>query len=1020
MQVGFRLMVDDFFQYNMQRLVVLLVLLLISPVSLASPSPGEPEVTNDICSTWNSSDGICDDYQSILDGSITDEWIKSSITVNVEDAETVSLTIATAIHELSRSDLNLEDLNLEGDSNLEDGIPADYIRNYLDLERDGLTVEERMLSSIQTSMREYIEDNFDYTDSSILNTISAIDFTSENDLQCTYTGSQDSIDEINGFSNDPFNPPICFRGVFVLVLNPDKLGLNEDTGDLDRMMRGLLLMGGDINTAFNAKALAGHYVELTVFPPDYSTAYQVDNPGILLTQNYPNQVSQGFGHLFLNNTNADSPTASISLDLNMRIRNRDQLSVLSIDDDQPALTINIVIDARDSSNTEIEMKMSIHHLDSDTLSNWGVNFDDGDMNIPFITSDGIRMLNNELDDDLTELIDGIPIESISSGFSTLLGTDIQFLEPTFSVSDQEGGLDFHHRFGQTCDELLEVKYCLNGEEAMSGKNPIYIQSSSQPVQVQISQIIGNMLGSSLGDISTLDFSIINDEDLAAAMSIIEVEFSTDPNWLQDLIPVNFPNTDVNLDLLLPEWIKSTIGESSILEIHSSFQGNDKFKIGFEGSRSFDWHHPICLNSVPCEDTSNDLLCSSKQGTCITSKIEIFLGNIAINELSGEINIDFRAELTLSIHRVRIDLGEDGIELQPIPSDLIRRAIAIGDRNPSSLTTDENGFPISQGSSAGLLGGSEITAPIDFGNGHIIDLIISNSGMVQFANELNDLFPLISEENSLSGFPLDLGFGQYELNTNLESTPFIVESSIYEIPATITPSDLNPINFSASIRNAVMSVSSDDNQINLDVHRSSIGSFFTDYFEFPFGDPVTTDFGLTFEKSYMQQKIFPIMEHTPFGTIRSSSLIIIHMPDELRFSSFDSSNDLGYISENDGRQTLTYLTPICPDSTSWISCKKNSDTVTYNLEYSWSFIFVEIIPYLMILSSLFGMTFIRFLRRRKEKLIRKNSEKEREENKLTEDAAVSEFGPMSSPVIMADESFFEEIEEDKNEDWLKSN
>ena len=608
-------MVDDFFQYNMQRLVVLLVLLLISPVSLASPSPGEPEVTNDICSTWNSSDGICDDYQSILDGSITDEWIKSSITVNVDDAETVSLTIATAIHELSRSDLNLEDLNLEGDSNLEDGIPADYIRNYLDLERDGLTVEERMLSSIQTSMREYIEDNFDYTDSSILNTISAIDFISENDLQCTYTGSQDSIDEINGFSNDPFNPPICFRGVFVLVLNPDKLGLNEDTGDLDRMMRGLLLMGGDINTAFNAKALAGHYVELTVIPPDYSTAYQVDNPGILLTQNYPNQVSQDFGHLFLNNTNADSPTASISLDLNMRIRNRDQLSVLSIDDDQPALTINIVIDARDSSNTEIEMKMSIHHLDSGTLSNWGVNFDDGDMNIPFITSDGIRMLNNELDDDLTELIDGIPIESISSGFSTLLGTDIQFLEPTFSVSDQEGGLDFHHRYGQTCDELLEVKYCLNGEEAMSGKNPIYIQSSSQSVQVQISQIIGNMLGSSLGDISTLDFSIINDEDLAAAMSIIEVEFSTDPNWLQDLIPVNFPNTDVNLDLLLPEWIKSTMGESSILEIHSSFQGNDKFKIGFEGSRSFDWHHPICLNSVPCEDTSNDLLCSSKQGTC---------------------------------------------------------------------------------------------------------------------------------------------------------------------------------------------------------------------------------------------------------------------------------------------------------------------------------------------------------------------------------------------------------------------
>ena len=177
MHDGFRLMVDDFLQYHMQRLVVLLVLLLISPVSLASPPPGEPEISNNICSTWNSSDGICDDYQSSLDGSTTDEWIKSSIIVNVVNAETVSLTISTAIHELSRSDLNLEDLDLEGDSSIDDGIPADYIRNYLDLDRNGLTVEERMLSLVQTNMREYIEDNFEYTDSSVLNTISNVDFS---------------------------------------------------------------------------------------------------------------------------------------------------------------------------------------------------------------------------------------------------------------------------------------------------------------------------------------------------------------------------------------------------------------------------------------------------------------------------------------------------------------------------------------------------------------------------------------------------------------------------------------------------------------------------------------------------------------------------------------------------------------------------------------------------------------------------------------------------------------------------
>ena len=99
--------------------------------------------------------------------------------------------------------------------------------------------------------------------------------TTEN-LQCTYDNSQDSIDEVNGRANDPFNPPICFRGVFILTMDPSNLGIKDNTGDLDRIIRGLLIMGGDVESSFNAKALPGHYVELTVFPPDYSTAFEID------------------------------------------------------------------------------------------------------------------------------------------------------------------------------------------------------------------------------------------------------------------------------------------------------------------------------------------------------------------------------------------------------------------------------------------------------------------------------------------------------------------------------------------------------------------------------------------------------------------------------------------------------------------------------------------------------------------------------------------------------------------------
>ena len=992
----------------MQRVAVLLVMLLIFPVYSASPPPGEPEVENDICSTWNSQNGVCDDYQSNLDGSTFSEWIKSSIIVNVVNADSVSLTISTAVHELSRSDLDLEDLDLEGDSSLEDGIPADYIRNYLDFERNGFTIEERMVSLIQTNMREYIEDNFDYTEDSLLNTISSVDFSSVGDLQCTYDNSQDSIDEVNGLMNDPFNPPICFRGVFILTLNPDNLGIKENTGDLDRIIRGLLLMGGDVESSFNAKALPGHYVELTVSPPEYSTAFEIDEPGILLTKNIPNQLPQGYGHLSLDNTVSEDINSDISESLVMRIKNRDSSSILSIDNHQPSLSIDVLIDARDSSNTEIEMILSIHYLASDTLDNWLVDFEDDEMNIPIITSDGIRMLDYELEEDLSPLLQGIPIEGISTGFSELFGTEIDFIQPTFSASDDLGGLDFRHQNGETCDEMLEVRYCLDGENAMSGTNPIYIQSSSQPVQVQLSNIIQNMLGSSLGDVSTLDFSIVNDEDLAAAMSIVEVDFSANSEWLQEILPDNFPDTNINLELLLPEWIRSTSQENHLIEIKSLFHEDEIYESGFEGTRIFDWRHPICLNSDPCEDSSNDLVCSSKQSTCFTSKAEFYIKNIAINELSGEINIDFDAELTFSIHRLNVDLGEDNIELIPIPSDLIRRAIAIGDRRDLSFDNQIN-------DEGGLLGGSEITAPLDFGNGNEINITISNSGMSQFAEDLNEIFPAVISDprNEISGFPLDLGFGKYELNANLISTPFQFNAGYYEIPETIIPNDLNPINFSASINNAEMSFSSIDDQINLDIHRSSYEALLS-VFEWPFGDPITSDFGITFENSQMQQKIFPIMEHTIFGTIRSSSLIIIHMPDEIRLSSFESSNERGNITEIEGKQVLTYLTPVCPEALTWNDCKKNSDLVTYNLEYSWSFIFVELAPYAIILISLLVLFSVRLIRRRKEKKFLKIQEQELLQSELTEVAAIEAFGSMDSPVVVANESYFDKEEIMNNE------
>ena len=69
-----------------------------------------------------------------------------------------------------------------------------------------------------------------------------------------------------------------------------------------------------------------------------------------------------------------------------------------------------------------------------------------------------------------------------------------------------------------------------------------------------------------------------------------------------------------------------------------------------------------------------------------------------------------------------------------------------------------------------------------------------------------------------------------------------------------------------------------------------------------------------------------------------------------------------------------------------------------------------------LSTLFGLLTIRFFRYRKQKKHLKIVQQELEQDRLTEDAAVAEFGVMNSPVVMVEESFFERDEIEEDSDW----
>ena len=72
--------------------LILAMLSLSSCTTTVSADPGDPEVVNTICQTWNSTSGICDDYNYADDETASMEWIEGRYNVNMANATMLSVT----------------------------------------------------------------------------------------------------------------------------------------------------------------------------------------------------------------------------------------------------------------------------------------------------------------------------------------------------------------------------------------------------------------------------------------------------------------------------------------------------------------------------------------------------------------------------------------------------------------------------------------------------------------------------------------------------------------------------------------------------------------------------------------------------------------------------------------------------------------------------------------------------------------------------------------------------------------
>lgn len=971
----------------MRTCIALVFILLFAPLANAAPPPGDSEVSNEICSSWANANGICDDYASSLDSTLTDEWIEGHVAISMEGASAIEMSIELAIHELSRVELGLLGLDLQGDSDPSDGIPADFIRNYRYYSQNGSSVEDRLIQKIEDVIQQIVDENFPNATSGPIQTIPDINFFGRDPSSCTFNPNIDSIDEENGLENDPFNPPICVQSVLTLDVSPTNLGMNPETGDIDRVMQGLIAMGGEVTTNFSTIATSGHYIEYVMVPPSYSSIIHVDEPASIFPVEHGQTQILG-ARVVLDNLNSPHDYSPIVSDL---------VAVLGSGDITPdweinagsSLSMDLSINLENSMDSHVDMEIGIHHLSTEILEDWGLDLESQTISLDSVTSDGIRMFDSEMDVDADQMLSSLPIDLLSETFSQFLGAEIVFQTPSFSTSNNTGGIMFQHRQGDTCSEELSYRYCLGPVGAMSSTYPITVQSTTISSEIQISNIFDQLLQNTDGDLSTIDFSQISDEDIATIMSFLSLEFEVDSDFLQDLIPIDFPSTDISVTIHLPEWLDSSRKTPDVLVFTSNHGDTKTTSIEIEGSRPFDWRHSICRMSDPCEEDSIDLVCAPAQKTCISFMIDMDVSKVSVHELSGSVSIEFTSTVILEIYRLGLDMEIEGVKMSPIPSDAIRRILVMGDRMEG-----------------GLLADSEIESTIDFGVGDPVDFEVSNEGLMKLSDYLTE-----SYEEMMNEFGnINFGSQDFGLSADFSSLPFQADFGGVSLGDDPFIGDEEPIRLATRIDDAELTFSLRQDEIIVGANPRSLAMIPTMAITSILPSPMLTESGLLLDGSNTKQTVTPLMEHTNFGTIKSSAFIEILLPESIRITSLESEKGLAEISDSGDRQLLTYTMPTCLSAVTWYECSRsNSDIVTYSVELSWVFIIGELAPYIFFIIVSLGILVSRKRRKKREKeqaqIISSIEEKSAEMEKIMD----IEFGRLPEKTTLVDETFFDQTD-----------
>ena len=891
--------------------------------------------------------GTCDTWDKADDGTENQQdWIVGIYEFDLVDTSTINMQMSWALHEFNRTTLGLDGallnaaLAAEGMSP-QDGAPADLIRNYFDQTTAGPgtpTVRDKLILEVNDTIEELLSGGFGSVNSistDYVNSISNSGITTT----CTDDPSMDSASEA-GLSNNVFDPPICFSVTASVTLSTSTFNLGSvDPLTLERVYRGMLVMGSDITSNFDLFSEPGHNSVFVINPPDFATVKSVDSEGTRVIKQGPPSYMAAQWEI----DNLDAPLGGERLTQTASVeighRNSTQTSSVEIGPEDTGITLHVTLDLSDENSAWVDIVAGINHIDEATMSDWGISLVDVTENaqIPWVTSDGIRLAYQSDLVDLDNFTNNFPmdlvgdaIESAVPGVGDVIIGNPSWVSQSLSVGIPEpaGGLNFTH---VSCPESLppgtQIYYCVEGPNAMDGSHPIYLRATSNTFELRMLDLIKQEVDDSTG---LLD--VIQESDLQRILDsglTIETEFGQD--LLQDMIPDDLPPSELTLELILPPWLQTATGDGSIVLVERS-NGVDDLAISIGDPNSYDPRHAIL-------DSDGEEICSADEAdwSCIDLDVELDVSDLNFNEWGPSIDLTASFSATVDVYRIKIpdevldELKSDNttVSLEVIPSDLIRLGIDIGGRLAEPLTDDVNI-------------GSEEDYNLEFTT-EGLEALVEQIG-IELTNELHES----AEEASNQEEDIEIDMSGIQIITSLENLGGIGTSIGDETPIRLSVK-IPEFTFEAGVTNGWNGIIDGEPTVGVVTALQSplinaVNSF----------QNLLTNVGLTslqmggsgvdidnngepFEFSFDSANI-ELNEETD-SDLRGDVTFL--MPDGITLENFQTANGWEKVDEVDGRQRITLS----------LESLTAGEEITFSVKVSWWYVLSQIWIYPTIILSL---------------------------------------------------------------------